>query len=148
MSNVFVSTVLIALLAQIFPSSRGGDDFVAGFFLVSSHLFSDSVKHLVIPSIISMWKFKSADDSGGNPLLESLNGNIGRQVWVHDADAGSKKDRENVERLRERFMPTPMGAMRCEGRGRGHQGSAIWANSNARIDTAQSNQYPLLSSQS
>jgi hypothetical protein len=38
-----------------------------------------------------------------------------------------------------------MGAMRCEGRGRGHQGSAICANSNARIDTAQSNQYPLLS---
>jgi len=69
----------------------------------SSLLFSDSVKHLVIPSIISMWKFKSADDSGGNPLLESLNGNIGRQVWVHDADAGSKKDRENVERLREHF---------------------------------------------
>ncbi len=64
---------------------------------------SDSVKHLVIPSIISMWKFKSADDSGGNPLLESLNGNIGRQVWVHDADAGSEKDRENVERLREHF---------------------------------------------
>jgi hypothetical protein len=27
-------------------------------------------------------------------------------------------------------------------RGRGHQGRAFWANSNARIDTAQSNQYP------
>jgi hypothetical protein len=35
-----------------------------------------------------------------------------------------------------------------EERGLGHQGSAFCANSNARIDTAQSNQYPLLSSQS
>jgi cycloartenol synthase len=50
-----------------------------------------------------MWKFKSADDSDGNPLLHSLNGNIGRQTWVFDAQAGSKADRDNIESLREAF---------------------------------------------
>ncbi len=36
-------------------------------------------------------------------MLRSLNGNIGRQVWVHEPDAGSTQDRENVDKLRERF---------------------------------------------
>lgn len=36
-------------------------------------------------------------------MLRSLNGNIGRQVWVHEPDAGSKQDRENVDQLREQF---------------------------------------------
>lgn len=50
-----------------------------------------------------MWKFKSAWDSDGHPLLHSLNGNIGRQTWVYEPDSGSKEDIESIEALREAF---------------------------------------------
>ena len=53
--------------------------------------------------IYIMWKFKSAWDSDGHPLLHSLNGNIGRQTWVFDASAGTDEEKEAVERLRETF---------------------------------------------
>jgi cycloartenol synthase len=50
-----------------------------------------------------MWKFTTASDSDGHPLLRSLNGNIGRQVWEYDANAGTPEERAHVERLREQF---------------------------------------------
>ena len=50
-----------------------------------------------------MWKFVSAWNSDGNPLLHSLNGNIGRQTWIYDPDAGTEEDRKNIERLRAKF---------------------------------------------
>lgn len=50
-----------------------------------------------------MWSFKSAWDSDGHPLLHSLNGNIGRQTWVFDPDAGTDEDRAAIEKLREDF---------------------------------------------
>jgi hypothetical protein len=51
-----------------------------------------------------MWKFKSAWDSDGNPFLTSLNGNVGRQTWVYDANAGTDEDRETIEKLRQEFV--------------------------------------------
>lgn len=50
-----------------------------------------------------MWKFKSAWDSDGHPLLHSLNDNIGRQTWVYDPNAGSRDDIENIKALQEAF---------------------------------------------
>jgi len=50
-----------------------------------------------------MWKFTSAWDSDGHPLLHSLNGNIGRQTWVYDPEAGTDDDALNIEKLREEF---------------------------------------------
>ena len=50
-----------------------------------------------------MWKFTTASDSDGHPLLRSLNGNIGRQVWVYDEAAGTPGERAKVEAAREKF---------------------------------------------
>lgn len=50
-----------------------------------------------------MWRYKSADDSGGDPFLRSLNANIGRQTWVYEPDAGSREDRDTIDTLRARF---------------------------------------------
>lgn len=50
-----------------------------------------------------MWKFTTAWDSDKHPLLHSLNGNVGRQVWVWDAQAGTPEERAKVEQLRAQF---------------------------------------------
>lgn len=50
-----------------------------------------------------MWKFVSAGNSGGNPLLRSLNGNVGRQTWEFDPGAGTLEQRAEAQRLREHF---------------------------------------------
>ena len=50
-----------------------------------------------------MWKFVSGWDSDRHPLLHSLNGNVGRQSWLFDADAGGAKERRAVEQAREAF---------------------------------------------
>ncbi|GLI71700.1 hypothetical protein VaNZ11_017006 [Volvox africanus] len=50
-----------------------------------------------------MWKFVSAGNSGGNPLLRSLNNNKGRQTWEFDATAGTPELRAQADRLRENF---------------------------------------------
>lgn len=50
-----------------------------------------------------MWKFHSASDSGGHPLLVSLNGNKGRQTWEFDPKAGTPELRAKVEELRAAF---------------------------------------------
>lgn len=50
-----------------------------------------------------MWTFRSGWDSDGHPLLHSLNGNIGRQTWVFDPEAGTKEDVAQIEALREEF---------------------------------------------
>lgn len=51
----------------------------------------------------AMWKFTTAWDSDKHPLLHSLNGNVGRQVWVWDAQAGTPEERAKVEQLRAQF---------------------------------------------
>jgi cycloartenol synthase len=50
-----------------------------------------------------MWKFTPASDSDGHPLLHSLNGNKGRQVWVYDENAGTPEERALVEEARRKF---------------------------------------------
>lgn len=50
-----------------------------------------------------MWKFVSSGSSGDNPLLETLNGFIGRQYWEFDPDAGTEEDLAEIERLRFQF---------------------------------------------
>ena len=50
-----------------------------------------------------MWKFRTAWDSDGHPLLHSLNGNVGRQVWVYDPEAGTPEERARAEELRRKF---------------------------------------------
>ena len=50
-----------------------------------------------------MWKLKVGDAEGGNPLLHSLNNFAGRLTWEYDANAGSKSEREFVERARKQF---------------------------------------------
>lgn len=50
-----------------------------------------------------MWRFRSAWDSDGHPLLRSLNGNVGRQVWVWDPEAGTPEERARAEELRRHF---------------------------------------------
>lgn len=50
-----------------------------------------------------MWRLHHQDDNDGDPLLRSLNGNVGRQVWRFDEKAGTAAERQEVERLRERF---------------------------------------------
>ena len=50
-----------------------------------------------------MWKFVTASDSDGHPLLRSLNGHQGRQVWVYDAQGGTPEERARVEELRQDF---------------------------------------------
>ncbi len=50
-----------------------------------------------------MWRFRAAWDSDGHPLLHSLNGNVGRQTWVYEPDAGTQSERARVEALRRTF---------------------------------------------
>ena len=50
-----------------------------------------------------MWRFVSSGDSGGNPLLETTNGFVGRQYWQYDPTGGTPEEREEVERLRATF---------------------------------------------
>jgi hypothetical protein len=50
-----------------------------------------------------MWKFAPASDSDGHPLLRSLNGNKGRQVWVYDPEAGTSEERAAVDNARAAF---------------------------------------------
>jgi hypothetical protein len=50
-----------------------------------------------------MWRFTTGWDSDGHPLLHSLNGNVGRQVWVYEPDAGTPEERARVEELRASF---------------------------------------------
>ena len=51
-----------------------------------------------------MWRFKSSDDSGGDPYLTSLNGFRGRQVWHFDDTAGTPDQCQAVEEARKRFQ--------------------------------------------
>lgn len=53
-----------------------------------------------------MWRFVSAGDSKGNPLLTSLNKNVGRQYWEFDPNLGTPEQRAEVERLRAAFTET------------------------------------------
>ncbi len=50
-----------------------------------------------------MWRCTTADETPDHPYLTTLNGYQGRHVWVFDADAGSKKERAEVEQLRADF---------------------------------------------
>ncbi|KAI7837939.1 hypothetical protein COHA_008245 [Chlorella ohadii] len=72
-----------------------------------------------------MWRFTTAWDSDGHPLLHSLNGNVGRQVWVWDPAAGTPEQRKRVEELRQRFVDNRLTQkhssdellrLQCEGR--------------------------------
>jgi cycloartenol synthase len=50
-----------------------------------------------------MWKFVTASDSDSHPLLHSLNGNAGRQIWVFDDNAGTTEQRAQAEEARRAF---------------------------------------------
>jgi cycloartenol synthase len=50
-----------------------------------------------------MWRLKSGSDTGGHPLLRSLNDFQGRQTWEFDQDAGSHREREAVKAAQEAF---------------------------------------------
>lgn len=50
-----------------------------------------------------MWRFTTASNSDGHPLLHSLNENQGRQVWVYDENAGTPEERAQVELARQKF---------------------------------------------
>lgn len=50
-----------------------------------------------------MWKFISAGNSGGHPLLRSLNDFRGRQTWEFEANAGSPDQLTKIEQLRANF---------------------------------------------
>ena len=50
-----------------------------------------------------MWRFKTCSDSGGTPLLRSLNDNQGRLIWEFDPDAGSAGERQRVGELQRAF---------------------------------------------
>lgn len=50
-----------------------------------------------------MWRFTTAWDSDGHPHLRSLNGHVGRQVWVWDPAAGTPEERARAEALRAQF---------------------------------------------
>eukprot|EP00887_Chlorella_sp_A99_P007563 scaffold28.g7563.t1 len=74
-----------------------------------------------------MWKFVTAWDNDGHPLLRSLNGNAGRQVWVHDPEGGTPAQRAAVEearrkfeanRLRQRHSADELLRLQCAGRRR------------------------------
>lgn len=50
-----------------------------------------------------MWKLTTCYDGGRDPFLSTLNGHIGRQVWVFDESAGSPSELAEVEKLRKTF---------------------------------------------
>ena len=50
-----------------------------------------------------MWRLKTASETGGHPLLRTLNDLQGRQVWEYDADAGSPKEMEAVKAAQAAF---------------------------------------------
>ncbi len=50
-----------------------------------------------------MWKLKVADGENGNPLLSSLSNFAGRLTWQYDAEAGSRAEREFIEKARKEF---------------------------------------------
>jgi len=53
-----------------------------------------------------MWRLTNRHDSGGSPLVTSLNDHAGRQVWVFDEGAGTPEERAEADRLREAFTAT------------------------------------------
>ena len=50
-----------------------------------------------------MWRCAIADEAPEHPYVRTLNGNQGRAHWLFDADAGSKKERAEIEHLRQQF---------------------------------------------
>ena len=50
-----------------------------------------------------MWRLTNGPETPDHPLLHTLNGKVGRQVWVFDSNAGTPQEREQVEKLREAF---------------------------------------------
>jgi hypothetical protein len=56
-----------------------------------------------------MWRLTSSGDTPDHPLLHTLNGKVGRQVWVFDPSAGTAEERQRVEELRERFTANRLG---------------------------------------
>lgn len=50
-----------------------------------------------------MWKFVSAGDSNGHPLLHTVNNHQGRQTWEFDPKAGNPALINKVEELRAHF---------------------------------------------
>lgn len=50
-----------------------------------------------------MWRCAIADDAPEHPYVRTLNNHHGRAQWLFDADAGSKKERDEIERLRREF---------------------------------------------
>lgn len=80
-----------------------------------------------------MWRFTTAWDSDGHPLLRSLNGHVGRQVWVWDPEAGTPEERARVERLRRDFAAnrhtqkhSADELLRCGVAGWGEEGAPLW----------------------
>lgn len=51
-----------------------------------------------------MWRCAVADDAPEHPFVRTLNKHQGRAQWLFDADAGSKKERAEIERLRQEFV--------------------------------------------
>ncbi|XP_047325827.1 beta-amyrin synthase-like [Impatiens glandulifera] len=48
-----------------------------------------------------MWKLKIGQGDG--PWLSSVNNFVGRQVWEFDPEGGTPEDREQIERIRDRY---------------------------------------------
>lgn len=72
-----------------------------GYYMIGNHHQYNNLIFFYCKYV--MWSFKSGWDSDGHPLLHSLNGNIGRQAWVFDPQAGTDEDKAAVEKLREEF---------------------------------------------
>jgi hypothetical protein len=70
---------------------------------ICASLGSDHGLSIEEQELAVMWKLATCYDSAGDPLLHSLNGNIGRQVWLFDESAGSPAEREHIEKLRKKF---------------------------------------------
>jgi beta-amyrin synthase len=49
-----------------------------------------------------MWKLKIAD-GGNDPYIFSTNNFVGRQIWEYDPEAGTPKERAQVEEARLNF---------------------------------------------
>ena len=50
-----------------------------------------------------MWRLSCASNDKDNPFLASTQSFQGRQTWDFDPDAGTKEERDEVERLRAQF---------------------------------------------